>query len=404
MRLTRLLTSGILTALAATLVVPALTAGASTDASSKPTIVIGSTNFEEQAIVSNIWADVLTKAGYNVTVKPALGTRAIVVPAIEKGQINLEPDYAASLLGFLHGGNPQAAGDNITTAIPADQKALAKYGVTVLPASKALDTNVFAVTKATASKDHLTTISSLKPYASKLTLGGPPECPTFAGCEPGLKKTYGLTFAGFKSLDEAGPLSVAALKNGEVQVVELFSSDGNVVSNNFVALTDNKHLEGADYIVPVIRKSVNTAGVAEGAEQHRRQADHGGHLEAEPRRHVAAGAARRSGTDLGELGQRLIRRRRPTADRRPPTADRRPPPSGVCRAPWRRGQRRGRDVHRRGLRAPVDFEHLPGDPRRGVGDQVEHRTRDVLGLTRPAHRRAVQELLTQGVVGQHDVE
>jgi osmoprotectant transport system substrate-binding protein len=44
--------------------------------------------------------------------------------------------------------------------------------------------------------------------------------------------------------------------------VEPFSSDGNVVSNNFVALTDNKHLEGADYIVPVIRKSVDTAGVA----------------------------------------------------------------------------------------------------------------------------------------------
>jgi len=92
-------------------------------------------------------------------------------------------------------------------------------------------------------------------------LGGPPECPTFAGCEPGLKKVYGLDFAGFKSLDEAGPLSVAALKNGEVQVVELFSSDGNVVSNNFVALTDNKHLEGADYIVPVIRKSVDSSGV-----------------------------------------------------------------------------------------------------------------------------------------------
>ena len=132
----------------------------------------------------------------------------------------------------------------------------------MLPASKALDTNVFAVTKATAKKDHLTTISSLKPYASKMTLGGPPECPTFAGCQPGLKKVYGLNFSGFKSLDEAGPLSVAALKNGEVQVVELFSSDGNVVSNNFVALTDNKHLEGADYIVPVIRKSINTSGVA----------------------------------------------------------------------------------------------------------------------------------------------
>jgi osmoprotectant transport system substrate-binding protein len=263
MRFSRSLAFGALAALASTLVVPAALTGAPAGASSsKPTIVIGSTNFEEQAIVSNIWADVLKKAGYQVTVEPALGTRAIVVPAIEKGQINLEPDYAASLLGFLHGGTPQAAGDNIATAIPADQKALASFGVTVLPASKALDTNVFAVTKATASKDHLTTLSSLKPYASHLTLGGPPECPTFAGCEPGLERVYGLHFAGFKSLDEAGPLSVAALKNGEVQVVELFSSDGNVVSNNFVALTDNKHLEGADYIVPVIRKSIDTSGVA----------------------------------------------------------------------------------------------------------------------------------------------
>jgi osmoprotectant transport system substrate-binding protein len=234
----------------------------STPTAAKPVIKIGATNFEEQEIVANLYGDVLTHAGYKVKVESALGTRAVVVPAIEHGQIDLEPDYAASLLGYLHGGKPQPAGTQITTAIAADKAALSSSGVTVLPASSALDTNVFAVTKATAAKDHLTTISSLAPYASKLVLGGPPECPTFAGCEPGLESVYGLHFSSFKSLDEAGPLSVAALKNGEVQVVELFSSDGNVVSNNFVALTDDKHLEGADYIVPVIRKSVDTAPVA----------------------------------------------------------------------------------------------------------------------------------------------
>lgn len=238
------------------LVVSGGVAGASTK-----TITIGSTNFEEQEIVANMYGDVLAHAGYKVKVEPALGTRAVVVPAIQHNQIGIEPDYAASLLGYLHGGTPQKAGDQITTAIAADNKKLNSSGVTVLPAAKALDTNVFAVTKATAQKDHLTTLSSLKPYASKMTLGGPPECPTFAGCEPGLKSVYGLKFAGFKSTDEAGPLSVAALKNNEVQVVELFSSDGNVVNNNFVALTDDKHLEGADYIVPVIRTSLASSGV-----------------------------------------------------------------------------------------------------------------------------------------------
>src|SRR5580698_275819 len=121
MRFTRPLTLGALALLAATFAVPAASASAS---SGKPSIVIGSTNFEDQAIVSNIWEDVLQKAGYQVKVEPALGTRAIVVPAIEKGQTNLEPDYAGSLLAFFPGGTPQAAGDNISTAFPADQKAL----------------------------------------------------------------------------------------------------------------------------------------------------------------------------------------------------------------------------------------------------------------------------------------
>ncbi len=263
MRFKRSLLLGAVGSLALALALPGVAAFATVRASSaKPAIIIGGENFDESTIVANIWSDVLTKAGYSVTVKANLGARAIIVSALEKGQINLEPDYAASLLEYLNNGNLPAAGNNIVTAVPADKKALASFGVTLLPASKALDTNIFAVTKATAKKYHLTTVSSLKPYASKFVLGGPPECPTNAGCELGLKKLYGLNFKGFKSLDEAGPLSVAALKNGEVQVVELFSSSAAIVANNFVELTDNKHLEGADYIVPVLRTSVDSPGLA----------------------------------------------------------------------------------------------------------------------------------------------
>jgi osmoprotectant transport system substrate-binding protein len=257
MRLTRLLMG----AVALTMLVT-LSTSAVASAASKPTIIIGSTNFEEQAIVANLYGDVLTKAGYPVTVEPAAGTRAIVVPAIKSGQIDLEADYAGSLVNFLNNGVSTPVADSLATAVPSLKKSLNPSGVTVLTPAPALDTNVFVVTKATASKYHLTTISSLKPVASKLVLGGPPECPTNAGCLPGLEKTYGLKFSSFKATDEAGPISVAALKNGEVQVVELFSSDGNVVSNNFVALKDNKDLEAADYITPVIRTSVDSTQVA----------------------------------------------------------------------------------------------------------------------------------------------
>ncbi len=228
----------------------------------KPTIVIGSTNFEEQTIVANLYADVLKHAGYQVKLEPSLGTRAIVVPAIESGQIDLEPDYAGSLVNFLAGNNatlPQSK--KLGPALRYLRAHLKKHGVTVLRAAKALDTNVFAVTRATAKKYHLTTIASLKTVASKLVLGGPPECPTYEGCLKGLENVYGLHFAAFKATDEAGPISVADLKNGAVQVVELFSSNGTVQSNHFVALKDTKHLEGATYVVPVIRKSVDKPGV-----------------------------------------------------------------------------------------------------------------------------------------------
>ena len=207
----------ILVAVAASSVGLAVAAGGSTSAQTQhaklPTIVIGSVNFTEANIVADLYGDVLQHAGYSVQIKNNLGTRTEVVPALEHGAIDIEPDYAGSLLLYLNTKAGSTA-NQISTAVPALKRLLGPKGATVLNASNALDTNVFAVTQATASKYHLTTLSSVKPYASKLVLGGPPECPTYALCEPGLEKVYGLHFKSFVSTDESGPISVAALKDG----------------------------------------------------------------------------------------------------------------------------------------------------------------------------------------------
>jgi osmoprotectant transport system substrate-binding protein len=105
------------------------------------------------------------------------------------------------------------------------------------------------------------TTASAATVASKLILGGPPECPKNAFCLPGLQKTYGLTFASFKPLDSDGPLTYAALTNGDVQVAEVFSTDGLIVDKGLVVLADDKHLELADNIVPVIRNTKATPAV-----------------------------------------------------------------------------------------------------------------------------------------------
>jgi osmoprotectant transport system substrate-binding protein len=92
--------------------------------------------------------------------------------------------------------------------------------------------------------------------ASTLVLGGPPECPQRPFCAVGLEKTYGLTFKEFKPLDAGGPITVEAVKNGQVDVGLLFTSDPAIAANGFVLLTDDKQLQLADNLVPVLRQAV----------------------------------------------------------------------------------------------------------------------------------------------------
>jgi glycine betaine/choline ABC-type transport system substrate-binding protein len=92
--------------------------------------------------------------------------------------------------------------------------------------------------------------------AGTLVLGGPPECPQRPFCAKGLTDTYGITFKEFKPLDVGGPITVAAVKGGQVGVGLLFTSDPAIAANGFVLLEDDKHLQLADNLVPVVRQSV----------------------------------------------------------------------------------------------------------------------------------------------------
>jgi len=175
-----------------------------------------------------------------------------VEPALASGQIDFYPGYAATELEFINKGKGEATSDAKATVDKLNTY-LSSIGAKALDASPALDANAFAVTKATADKYHLTKISDLAPVAGQLVLGGPTECPTRPFCELGLQNTYGLHFKDFKALDAGGPLTKTALKNGDIDVGLVFSSDGGIAANNFVVLQDDKHLQNADNIVPIIK-------------------------------------------------------------------------------------------------------------------------------------------------------
>ena len=130
---------------------------------------------------------------------------------------------------------------------------LRSEGLTLLTPSAAEDTNQFVANAETAERFDLTTMSSLAPVADQLTFGGSPECPQRPFCLPGLHEVYGVLFDDFTPLDAGGPLTVDALRRDEVQIGLLFSTDPRIEQNGFVPLVDDKHLQDAENITPVIR-------------------------------------------------------------------------------------------------------------------------------------------------------
>jgi osmoprotectant transport system substrate-binding protein len=223
--------------------------------------VIGSENFTEEIILGNLYADVLQHAGYKTDLRSDLGGRPIVEKALAAKALDLFPDYAGSLLVFFKP-NDQVQAGSLTTDLPALRAALAPIGATALNPAPALDANVFVVTKATAAKYHLSKLSQLTAVAPQLSFAAPPECSTYYYCLPGLEKVYDIHFKTVISADEAGPETIADLNNGKAQVAELFSTDSAIAQNGYVQLADNKNLEPADHIIPIIRKSFDTMGIA----------------------------------------------------------------------------------------------------------------------------------------------
>ncbi|MCA1646172.1 MAG: ABC transporter substrate-binding protein [Chloroflexi bacterium] len=230
----------------------------------KPTVKVGSFNFDESEILQELYAQVLEANGYTIERHPRLGNREIVEPALESGQIDLVPEYLATIEAFISGKNstPSKASSDPAATQSALQALLTPKNLTVLDFAQAVDTNGFVVTKATADKYKLAKMSDLTPVADQLVLGGPPECPQRPFCLLGLTSTYGVKFKDFKPLDAGGPLTVTALTSdpAQVDVGLLFSTDPNITVKNLVLLDDDKHLQLADNVAPILRNAILTQG------------------------------------------------------------------------------------------------------------------------------------------------
>ncbi|MFG2194807.1 ABC transporter substrate-binding protein [Streptomyces sp. NPDC048639] len=232
--------------------------GSGADGGKKGSLVIGSAGFTESSLMAELYKQVLEDAGYGASVK-TLENRELYEPALEKGQIDVVPEYAATLAEFLNGkkngskAEPVASSDVDKTV--AELKKLAEpKGLKVLPAGDAVDQNAFAVTKEFAAKHNLKSLSDLGKSKQKIKLAAGDECEIRPFCQPGLEKTYGIDIDGIDPKGVGTPQAKQAVKDGSDQLVLTTTTDATLEDFGLVLLEDDKRLQNADNVLPVVNE------------------------------------------------------------------------------------------------------------------------------------------------------
>jgi osmoprotectant transport system substrate-binding protein len=220
---------------------------------SKGSITVGSDAFPEAQIVGEMYALVLEQEGYEVERQLDLESREVRLPAMEDGQVDVAPEYLASLLSVV---DPEAEASTDPAEVSETLQApLEEMNLEILPYSEAVDTNAFVVTQETADEFGLSAVSDLAGPAGDMTLGAPAECPKRPYCIPGLKDVYGVEFGDYRPL-EYGAATVQALSAGAIDVALLFSTDPLIEENELVLLEDDQNLQSADNIAPLAHVDV----------------------------------------------------------------------------------------------------------------------------------------------------
>src|SRR5580765_4509048 len=222
-------------------------------AAAKAKIRIGSDNFYESKLMGEIYAQVLENAGYPVERKFALGSRQQRIPIMDAGQVDLVPEYVGSGLGFYDKTKITSDGQKNATALQAALDAKSK-NITVLAIAPGTDTNAFAVRPDTASSLSLAKMSDLAAHQADLKWGLPADCDTNPLCA-GALKTYGLTYPPAKRtpLGACDVPMATALQGKAIDVAEFCSTQPAIAQFGFIVLDDDKKLQPADNLAPIVR-------------------------------------------------------------------------------------------------------------------------------------------------------
>ncbi|WP_328885292.1 ABC transporter substrate-binding protein [Streptomyces sp. NBC_00316] len=229
-------------------------------------LTIGSAGFTESDLLAQMYALLLDRAGYSTKII-SVTNREIYEPALESGQIDVVPEYAATFADWLNakenGADAAPVGSpDVDTTMKALRALAVPRGLSVLDPGRAVDQNAFAVAATYAAKHRLKTLSDLGRARLPVRLAAGDECVQRPYCVQGLKKTYGIDITAVDPKGVGTTQAKQAVQSGRDQMVLTTTTDATLDDFGLVLLADDKHLQNADCLVPVVNRArAGSAGV-----------------------------------------------------------------------------------------------------------------------------------------------
>jgi len=239
----------------------------------KPTIKVGSKNFTEQMLMSEIVSLTLEDAGYSVERTFGLGGTAVIMEAIENSDIDAFVEYTGTGLMAVLGAELPAANaetspeEGTAASATPENSSLSdqvydivkkrydeELGLTWLDVWGFNNTYAMTVTRETAEEYNLQTTSDLESIAGDMTLGTDLEFPLREDGLPGFEAAYGFGFGDVKSGDPG--LMYTAVDQGDVDVITAYTTDGRIQSLDLVILEDDLGFFPPYYAAPVLRNEI----------------------------------------------------------------------------------------------------------------------------------------------------
>ena len=218
------------------------------------TVVIGTKNFPEEFILGQLYKQALEAKGFNVSYKENIGSTEIIQTSLTSGKINFYPEYTGVIVQVVF--HKELSAKTAAATYAQAKRLEAAKGFTLLRPTPFFDTDVIAVTNATAKKYGLKSIGDLKKVGS-FKFGAFPECKTRNTCLVGYKRAYGLSKVQFVPL--AGISAYQLLDNGQILAADVFSTDPPLGKNSkYTVLADPKHVTGFQNVAPIVKTSVVT--------------------------------------------------------------------------------------------------------------------------------------------------